>query len=58
MKNKTFHNEYLKFENSLLVLVKDDTDKTIAHYTLFNEYMQRGKVKHYKRYNHNKAVLL
>ena len=54
---KRIHNEYTKFENSLLVLVKDDdTGKILGHYTLFNEYMQKGKVKHYKRYNHNKGV--
>lgn len=56
MKNKTLHNEYAKFENSLLVLVKDDTGKTVGHYSLFNEYMRKGQIKHAKRYNHNKAV--
>ncbi len=56
MKRKTLHNEYMKFDSSLLVLVKDDTSKTIGHYTLFNEYMRKGKIKHYKKYNHNKAV--
>ena len=50
------HNECIKFENSLLVLVKNDTGKTLGHYTLFNEYMQKGKIKHHKKFNHNKGV--